>query len=71
MMETEWRHAMRYLLCAALAVVALFISGCVNVDLGQASKDWSEVGKSFADTYKQGQTPPAGGQAPQEAPSGR
>jgi len=59
---------MRYLLCAALAVVALFISGCVNVDLGQASKDWSEVGKSFADPYKEGGKPPAGGQAPQQMP---
>lgn len=59
---------MRSVLLAILAFAALAIAGCVNVDLGQASKDWSEVGKSFADSYKEGQNPPAAGQAPQATP---
>lgn len=39
-------------LAVILLVVAPCAAGCVSVDLGQASKDWSEVGKSFADSYK-------------------
>lgn len=59
---------MRFVLLTMLALAALTAAGCVNVDLGQASKDWSEVGKGFADAYKEGQKPPAGGQAPQTTP---
>ncbi len=59
---------MRVILAAVLSLLVLAGAGCVNVDLGQASKDWSEVGKSFADSYKQGTQPPAEGQAPQETP---
>ena len=59
---------MRFILLAIMALAVLAIAGCVNVDLGQASKDWSEVGKSFADSYKEGGKPPAGGQAPQQTP---
>ncbi|MEJ2744090.1 MAG: hypothetical protein P8123_00125 [bacterium] len=59
---------MRTALLTMLALAALAIAGCVNVDLGQASKDWSEVGESFADAYKEGQQPPAGGQMPQATP---
>lgn len=44
---------MRNTLLFLLATAAFGIAGCVDVDLGQASKDWSEVGKSFADGYKQ------------------
>jgi len=49
----------------------LTFGGCVNLDLGQASKDWSEVGKSFAGGHKQQGTPPAGtppAGAPQQTP---
>ncbi len=45
---------MRYLVTAIIVSVSLGIAGCVSVDLGQASKDWSEVGKSFAESYKEG-----------------
>jgi len=57
---------MKFVLLTMLALAALAVSGCVNVDLGQASKDWSDVGKSFADAYKEGQQPPAAGQTPQQ-----
>jgi len=43
-----------------LTGIALLAAGCVNVDLGQASKDWADVGKSFAESYKDAGTPPAG-----------
>jgi hypothetical protein len=62
---------MRISLVAVLTLVVLMGAGCVNVDLGQASKDWSEVGKSFADSYKEGGKLPAGGQTPPQAPTGR
>lgn len=51
---------MKSVLLTILALAALAAAGCVNVDLGQASKDWSEVGKSFADAYKEGQAPGQG-----------
>jgi len=43
---------MRYVMCAAIAVAMVCAAGCVKVDVGQASKDWSKVGKGFADAYK-------------------
>ena len=57
---------MRSVLLSMLALAVLAIAGCVKVDLGQASKDWSEVGKGFADAYKDGQKTPAGVQTPQQ-----
>ncbi len=59
---------MKYVLWAAVAAAALCCFGCVSVDLGQASKDWSEVGKSFADAYKSGGPAATPVQAPQQAP---
>lgn len=38
-------------LAFVFGVMLLCCAGCVNVDLGQASKDWSDVGKSFADKF--------------------
>jgi hypothetical protein len=56
---------MRYAWCAAAALALFCASGCVKVDLGQASKDWSEVGKGFADAYKaQGAQAPSAPAAP-------
>ena len=43
---------MRRVVCGMLAAALLCAAGCVKVDLGQASKDWSNVGKGFADGYK-------------------
>ncbi|MCX6340435.1 MAG: hypothetical protein NTX71_11055 [Candidatus Aureabacteria bacterium] len=57
---------MKFILFVVLALAVLAVTSCVNVDLGQASKDWSGVGKSFADSYKGGGKPPAGSQAPQQ-----
>jgi hypothetical protein len=41
----------------------------VKVDLGQASKDWSKVGKGFADAYKAQGTQGAGAPASPQAPA--
>jgi hypothetical protein len=60
---------MRFVLCVALAALGICAAGCVSVDVGQASKDWAEVGKKFADTYKSGGPTPVGGQAPKQAPA--
>jgi hypothetical protein len=60
---------MRFILFAVAALAVLTIPACVNVDLGQASKDWSEVGKSFADAYKEGPATPASAQTPAQAPA--
>ncbi|MDD5555766.1 MAG: hypothetical protein PHN82_00785 [bacterium] len=54
---------MRYVAWAMLAAAGL-AAGCVSVDLGQASKDWSEVGKSWADAYTSADPAAAGTQAP-------
>ena len=66
--ETGRRWKMRYVMCAAIAMALICAAGCVKVDLGQASKDWSNVGKGFADGYKaqgaQRQGAPASPQAP-------
>lgn len=60
---------MRYVVCAVLAL-AFCAAGCVKVDLGQASKDWSQVGKDFADAYKsQGQDPAGSPAQPPPPPS--
>ncbi|MCX6354668.1 MAG: hypothetical protein NTZ78_07190 [Candidatus Aureabacteria bacterium] len=57
---------MRIMLLLLSGAALLTLGGCVKVDLGQASKDWSDVGKSFADGYKKTGTPPAG--TPQQTP---
>jgi hypothetical protein len=59
---------MRCLMYTALVVVCLSVAGCVSVDLGQASKDWADVGKSFAESYKAGATPPAQPGSQQQPP---
>lgn len=57
---------MRRSMCVAMAMAAACAAGCVKVDLGQASKDWANVGKGFADAYKaQG----VGTAVPQQAPA--
>ncbi len=43
---------MRRIACAVMAMAAACAAGCVDVNLGQASKDWADVGKGFADAYK-------------------
>lgn len=50
---------MKYLLWILLAMAVVTAYGCVRADLGQASKDWSEVGKSFAPNAQKGGTAPA------------
>ncbi len=59
---------MRCVVCAATALALICAAGCVKVDVGQASKDWSKVGKGFADAYKaqgtQGSGAPVSPQAP-------
>jgi hypothetical protein len=59
---------MRYLMSAAIALAMVCAAGCVKVDLGQASKDWSNVGKGFADAYKTQGTQGAGAPASPQAP---
>lgn len=46
---------MRRVCVIGAGVWLLLAAGCVSVDLGQASKDWAEVGKSFADEYREGE----------------
>ncbi|MCX6358115.1 MAG: hypothetical protein NT045_09650 [Candidatus Aureabacteria bacterium] len=58
---------MKTVLCCTLAFGGLCFAGCVNVDLGQASKDWSEVGKSFAEPYKKGGAPASTPASPQRS----
>ncbi|MEI6632330.1 MAG: hypothetical protein WCP22_00770 [Chlamydiota bacterium] len=59
---------MRRVVCGMLAAALICAAGCVKVDLGQASKDWSNVGKGFAEGYKAqgaGAPPPQAPAAPQ------
>ena len=42
---------MRYLI-AAMILAAACVAGCVSVDLGQASKDWANVAKSYSNAFK-------------------
>lgn len=59
---------MRYVVCAAMAMAAAFAAGCVKVDLGKASQDWANVGKSWAGAVGgQGVTTPAAPAASQGA----
>lgn len=44
---------MKYIVIA-LALVAVCAAGCVNVDLGKASKDWANVAKGYSDAFKSG-----------------
>lgn len=56
---------MRFAGYAAAVLALVCAAGCVKVDMGQASKDWANVGKGFADAYKaQGQQAPAAPAAP-------
>jgi hypothetical protein len=59
---------MRVVLLILLGAALLGFAGCVNLDLGQASKDWSEVGKAYAPNEggPKGETIPA--PAPQHTP---
>ena len=44
---------MKALLVMMLLVLAGSMAGCLKVDAKDASKEWSDVGKSWADAFKE------------------